>query len=125
MGAANLSTAAEWEFLAPITPPDTTTVADGTEVPLVVGDGIGGMPPDVLPDGDIAWTAGDGDGGYIGTGAGIAEGTLNFRVGNWIDEEGLDEYNMDSDYEGLAAQQGLYPAFYQWTRRGIHGRDLL
>jgi prepilin-type N-terminal cleavage/methylation domain-containing protein len=44
--------------------------------------------------------------------------------GNWADPT-LAEYGMDSKEEGLAEQQGLYPAFYHWTRDGIHGRDLL
>ncbi|MFN3167048.1 MAG: PEP-CTERM sorting domain-containing protein [Phycisphaeraceae bacterium] len=90
LGAPNYTTAAEWEFLAPITFPDTTTVADGSEVPLIAGDGFGfPADPDVLPDFDIAWVPYDGDGGYLGGANGIGDGTLNFRVPNWIDEEPL------------------------------------
>ncbi|MFG0252628.1 MAG: type II secretion system protein [Phycisphaerales bacterium JB038] len=43
--------------------------------------------------------------------------------GNWADPS-LADYGMDSKEEGLADQEGLYPAFYHWTRDGIHGRDL-
>jgi prepilin-type N-terminal cleavage/methylation domain-containing protein len=45
--------------------------------------------------------------------------------GLWRDNDGLSDYHMDSDEEGLAVQQNLHPAFYQWTRRGIQGRDIL
>ncbi|MFG0252369.1 MAG: hypothetical protein ACF8NJ_05785, partial [Phycisphaerales bacterium JB038] len=47
--------------------------------------------------------------------------------GNWADEWGLQHYSMNnsaSPAELLEDQQGLYPAFYMWTRKGIHGRDL-
>lgn len=107
-GAPNFSTAAEWEFFAPIAPPDTTQPADGVTVPLVIGDGLGGMPPEVLPSGDIAWVPYDGDGGYLGGALGTGGGTLNFRVGNWIDTEPLKIIRMQMTYDPGPA--GLAPA---------------
>ncbi|MCK4873907.1 MAG: prepilin-type N-terminal cleavage/methylation domain-containing protein [Phycisphaerales bacterium] len=48
--------------------------------------------------------------------------------GNWADPRGLRIYHMNnalSPDELLEDQQHRYPAFYQWTRKGIHGRDIL
>ncbi len=56
---------------------------------------------------------------------GVAEGDVALAPsgGNWADPN-LADYGMDSEEEGLARQQALYPAFYHWTRDGIQGRDL-
>ncbi len=56
-----------------------------------------------------------------------ADPSLAPSGGNWADEWGLGNYNMDNDSspdELLEDQQHLYPAFYMWTREGIAGRDL-
>lgn len=99
LGAANYTTSAEWEFFGPIVAPGTTQIADGTDVPLIIGDGTGGMPPDMLPDFDIAWVPYDGDGGYLGGANGIGDGTMNFRVGNWIDTEDLKVLRIQIVYD--------------------------
>lgn len=99
LGAANYTTSAEWEFFGPTSPPGTPYDADGTEVPLIIGDGFGGFTPQVLPSGDIAWVPYDGDGGYLGGALGTGPGALNFRVTNWIDKEPLKIIRMQMTYE--------------------------
>lgn len=96
LGAANYSTSAEWEFIAS---GPTPYVADGVEVPLIIGDGGGGFTPDMLPDDDIGWVVGDGDGGWLGGAGGIGIGTLNFRIANWIDTEPLKILRIQMTYE--------------------------
>ena len=68
LGAANYSTSAEWEFIAS---GPTPYVADGVEVPLIIGDGGGGFTPDMLPDDDIGWVLGAGC-WVMATAAGLA-----------------------------------------------------
>lgn len=104
-GATNYSTAAEWEFFTDASP--SPLDADGVEVPLVIGDGLFGLPPQVLPSGDIAWTVYDGDGAWLGGANGIGPGALNFRVGNWIDNEPLKIVWMQMTYDPGPA--GLSP----------------
>ena len=77
----------------------TPYVADGTDVPLIVGDGGGGFLPDVLPDDDIGWVTYDGDGAWLGGINGIGIGTLNFRIANWIDTEPLKIVQMQFTYD--------------------------
>lgn len=108
LGLPNYTTAAEWEFFGPAG--GSPYIADGVEVPLIVGDGITGLtdvPPQVLPDNDIAWVPYDGDGGYLGGANGISFGTLNFRIANWIDTEPLKIIHAQFTYDPGPA--GLSP----------------
>ncbi|MFG0252370.1 MAG: type II secretion system protein [Phycisphaerales bacterium JB038] len=83
------------------------------------------------PDAQVAMVAADGSGIYSKnnelTQRVLQDDDLYPSGGNWADDD-LGRYNMDnsgSPAELLEDQQGLYPAFYIWTRKGIHGRDLL
>jgi prepilin-type N-terminal cleavage/methylation domain-containing protein len=83
------------------------------------------------PDASVALVAADGSGTFSQNNPLIVkvnqDDDLYPSGGNWADPDGLSEYLMDNDgspAELLEDQQGLYPAFYMWTRRGIHGRDL-
>ena len=93
LGQQNLSTSAEWEFLAGASGPGAEP--DGDDVDLIVGDGGGG--PYVEAGEGMTWEpevgAGHGDpwadgraGSWV---AGPAGGTLEFYVPNWIDVEPL------------------------------------
>jgi prepilin-type N-terminal cleavage/methylation domain-containing protein len=83
------------------------------------------------PDASVALVAADGSGSFS------ENNVLTVKIqqdpdlypsgGEWADDDGLDEYNMNNDAsptELLEDQQNRYPAFYMWTRKGIHGRDL-
>ena len=84
------------------------------------------------PDARVALVLGDGSAMFS------KNNTLYQRIhddpdlapsgGFWSDEAGLRRYMMNnsaSPAELLEDQQDRYPAFYQWTRKGIHGRDIL
>jgi prepilin-type N-terminal cleavage/methylation domain-containing protein len=83
------------------------------------------------PDASVALMLGDGSGTFSKNN-GITQKVLQDddlypSGGEWSDPD-LGYYVMDnqgSPAELLEDQQGLYPAFYMWTRKGIHGRDLL
>ncbi len=84
------------------------------------------------PDASVALIAADGSGSFssnnILTQKVLQDDDLMPSGGNWADPWGLDQYHMnndDSPTELLEDQQYMYPAFYIWTRKGIHGRDLL
>ncbi len=84
------------------------------------------------PDASIAMSAADNSGvlssNNVITQRVLQDDDLYPSGGEWADEWGLNFYHMDNDAsptELLEDQQGLYPAFYMWTRKGIHGRDLL
>ncbi len=83
------------------------------------------------PDAAVAMVAADGSGTYSKNNGLIQkvlqDDDLYPSGGTWSDDD-LSRYGMDnssSPAELLEDQQGLYPAFYMWTRKGIHGRDLL
>ncbi len=83
------------------------------------------------PDASVALMLGDGSGTFSKNN-GITQKVLQDDElypsgGEWSDPD-LSFYWMDnakSPAELLEDQMGLYPAFYVWTRKGIHGRDLL
>ena len=96
LGAANYTTAAEWEFFTDTPLP---YVADGIEVPYIGGDGGGGFMSDMLPADDIGWVPYDGDGAWEAGVGGIGDGKLNFRLSNWIDTEPLKILQMQITYD--------------------------
>ncbi|HEB60234.1 MAG TPA: type II secretion system protein [Phycisphaeraceae bacterium] len=82
------------------------------------------------PDAEVALGAADGSVTFshnnVLTERALADDRNMPSGGNWADPD-LRKYKMDnttSPAELLEDQQNLYPAFYQWTRKGIHGRDL-
>jgi len=84
------------------------------------------------PDASVAMVALDGSASFsknnVLTQKVLQDDKLMPSGGNWRDPDGLSKYRMnnaDSPAELLEDQQDLYPAFYMWTRKGIHGRDLL
>ena len=96
LGAANYTTAAEWEFFAS---GPMTYVADGVEVPYIGGDGGGGFPSDLLTAGDISWSSYDGDGAWTANPGGADDAMLNFRVSNWVDTEPLKIIRVQMVYD--------------------------
>jgi len=83
------------------------------------------------PDAQVGLTAADGSATFsknnVLTQRVLQDDELYPSGGNWADPQGLQEYHMndtDGHIELLEGQQDLYPAFYQWTRKGLHGRDL-
>jgi prepilin-type N-terminal cleavage/methylation domain-containing protein len=83
------------------------------------------------PDASVGLVAADGSGTFSSNNTLIVKANQDRDLmpsgGNWADPDGLDRYNMTDDAsptELLEQQQNLYPAFYMWTRKGIHGRDL-
>ncbi|MFG0252371.1 MAG: type II secretion system protein [Phycisphaerales bacterium JB038] len=83
------------------------------------------------PDAQVALMLGDGSGTFSKnneiTQMVMQDDDLYPSGGNWADPD-LGYYHMDnqgSPSELLEDQQDLYPAFYVWTRKGIHGRDIL
>jgi len=79
------------------------------------------------PDAQVGLTMADGSATFsknnVLTQKVLQDDKLMPSGGNWHDDD-LANYSMATEYEGLADQQDLYPAFYQWTRKGIHGRDI-
>jgi len=105
LGAANLSTSAEWDFLTAQDPDDIQP--DGTSVPLIRGDVEPDMnaafPPDRHPSGttfgDIDFAASMSNGGYSG-GPSAPPGGLAFNVPNWYDQEPLKILRLQVTYSG-------------------------
>jgi len=93
-----LTTSAEWEFLTSVA---GHFPADGTEVPLVIGDFTGPPEASVFLGPDTpTWSPGDGDGEWHAALTGPM--TMEFIVGNWVDLEPVKFLRIQVTFDGPA-----------------------
>lgn len=79
------STLQAWDFLTPLTPLEP----DDPNVPLVVGDGLGGGPPVATVVANLQWDAGSPDFPGVWVPTDPSGGLMELFIPNWIDNEPL------------------------------------
>ncbi|KKM01895.1 hypothetical protein LCGC14_1789840 [marine sediment metagenome] len=95
---APLSTSVEWEFLTSVV---SHFPSDGTEVPLIMGDFTGPPAASVHADPGFppTWSIGDGDGEWT---AGTGPFSMEFELGNWVDDEPVKFMRIQVTFAGSA-----------------------